>query len=117
MLELRARPPHIDGLRLGRLELGLCLQNIRPRDDAPCVSTVGQLYGSLKLHDSCVEQLFLRIEGSELKVVLRQLGPGAQSGVFEIRGAGLSAGLAGLHKATDPPPDIYFPRSIDSHCK
>jgi hypothetical protein len=43
MLELRALHAHIDGLRLGRLKLGLGLQNIRPRDDAAGISIVGQL--------------------------------------------------------------------------
>ena len=42
MLELRALHAYIDGLRLGRLELGLGLQNVRSRDDAAGVSIVGQ---------------------------------------------------------------------------
>ncbi len=43
MLELRALHAYVDRLCLGRLELGLRLEYIRPRSDAACVSIVGQL--------------------------------------------------------------------------
>ena len=117
MLELGALHAYLDGLRLGRLQLGLGLEHVRPRSNAAGVSIVGQVQRFLKVRGGRVEQLSLRVEGSQLKIVLRQFDLGARAGGFEIRGAGLRARLAGLHKATNPPPDIYFPRSIDGHCK
>ena len=113
VLELGALHADFNRLRLGGLQLGLGLEHVRPRSNAAGVSIVGQVQRFLKVRGGCVEELSLRVEGSQLKIVLRQFDLGAEEGGFEIRGAGLRARLTRLHKAVNAPPDIYFPGDID----
>jgi hypothetical protein len=113
VLRLGALHLEIDGLRLRGFELSLSLEHVAARRDACVVAVVGQLQRFLKGAHTVIEHPFLRVQGFDEKIILRHLGARAQSGRYEVCGAGLSACLIGFYRAPDPAPDIEFPRNIN----
>src|SRR5206468_9988503 len=73
----------------------------------------GELEELLKGGNRLRQQLFLRIELTQLEVVLRQRRLEAETRVLQITGARLSAGLVGLHRAANSTPDVDLPRYIE----
>src|SRR5437870_2249631 len=74
----------------------------------------GELEGLLKGSDRRRQELFLRIELTQLEVVLRQRRLEAETRVLQITGARLSAGLVGLHTTANSTPDVELPRYVES---
>ncbi len=114
MLELRALDAHVDRLGLGGLELGLRLDHVGLGRDPARVPVLRQAEELLEGGDRLVEELFLGVHGAELEVVLRQLRLEAQARRFEVARARLGAGLARLHRAANPSPDVELPREVEA---
>ena len=110
MLPLRALHAEVDGLCLGGPELGLGLDHVGPGGHAARIPVSSQLERLREGVDRRVQQLPLGVEGLQLEVVLRQLSLEAQPDRLEVGRARLGAGLAGLDRAADPAPEVWFPR-------
>ena len=74
MLQLRPVKIDVNVLSLCGLELSFGLQHVSPRGDAAVVAVVGEIEGFLISDDRLRQELLLRVESAQLKIILGQFG-------------------------------------------
>ena len=112
MFELRSLHTEVDSLGARCLQLRPGLQDLDLWGN-PLVIAVGrELQGRLESGNSQIQQLFLRIEPVQDKIIDGQLTMDTEPRGFEIRGTRLGAGDVRFHIVANPSPDIEFVRRI-----
>ena len=95
------------------LILGFGQGNVVPGGDAAGVTVFGPVEDFFEGGRFIVQEAFLLIQGAQLEIALGQGGLGAQAHPLQVGGAGLGAGLAGLHAAAHLAPDVQFPGGVE----
>ncbi len=100
---LRTRHAHINGLRAGRLQLGLGLLDIDFRSNPSLKTTLIQFQRLLVLLHRRVQELFLGIQAAGLKVVNSKISVHAQIDRRQVRSTCLCLFSIRLHVFSDLP--------------
>ncbi len=113
VLELRARDPRVEHLRLRGLELRLGLRDIAAGDDAGRVLIARELQRPFVAGDRILEQSDLRVLHAQQQVALRQQRLRRQPRRGEVRRARLRARFARLDAAPHAAPQVDFPAQVE----
>ena len=109
VLQLRALHAGIDRLGLSALQLRLGLHHVHLGGDARRVAIAGELERLIEGRGGIVEQLLLRVEHTQLKIVGSELGLRHEARRGEIGRARLRARRARFERTAQSPPQIDLP--------
>ena len=109
MLQLGPLDTEIYRLRLGALELGFSLKEIRPGRDPGGIAIIGHIQRLAIDGGRRIQKLFLGVHYPQLKIIAGQGRLSAESCCRQVCGACLGIGLAGFDSPAYPAPQVNFP--------
>ena len=116
VLELRSRYAHIEQLRLGRFQLCVGLHHIQSGDDASVISVLRQRQRLLVCAHRIFQNLLLRIERTQGKIVLCQLRLKQKAARLDVSSARLCTRDVRFNCLAHAAPEIGLPRRIEGSC-